>query len=400
MNELIGSAIVNEPTQTEVLGRDMSGAHGFEEPLISRLYDAALGAVGWEEILGELVRLFGAFCAAFSIVGPHRPGRIVHSGIDPALVARYLERYAGRNELALRTATLPIGAVVTDTGVMPKAEFRRSGFYIDCLSKVGIDALMNLRAANHLDGLMANVCLFRTAAQGDFGAEDVARYRRLAPHICRAVQLQIRATEAEGERRALAEAMEHMACAAFLVDGIATVLRANAAGAALLAARDGLFDGPNGSGTLRATKLDETATLHRLITEAVVNQGAGVNGGSPLCISRRAPHPPLVVTVLPIGSSSTTLGGLPPAAAALLLVTQPEARNGAPSLGLLRDTFNLTRAEAEVAARAAQGEEVARIAEGLGITPGTTRLHLHRIFEKTGVHRQAELALVLARLAA
>ena len=82
------------------------------------------------------------------------------------------------------------------------------------------------------------------------------------------------------------------------------------------------------------------------------------------------------------------------------MVTQPEARNEPPSLSLLRDTFSLTRAEAEVAARAAQGEEVARIAEGLGITPGTTRLHLHRIFEKTGVHRQAELALVLARLAA
>jgi DNA-binding CsgD family transcriptional regulator len=378
----------------------MSSAHRADEPLIGHLYDAALGAVGWEEILGKLVQLFGAFCAAFSIVGPHRPGRIVHSGIDPALAARYLERYAGRNELALRTATLPIGAVVTDTGVMPKAEFRRSGFYTDCLSKVGIDALMNLRAANHLDGLMANVCLFRTAAQGDFGAEDVARYRRLAPHICRAVQLQIRATEAEGERRALAEAMERMARAAFLVDSFATVLRANAAGAALLAARDGLFDGSNGSGALHATKLDETATLHRLITEAVVNQGARVNGGSHLRISRRAPHPPLVVTVLSTGSSSTTLGGLPPAAAALLLVTQPEARNEAPSLGLLRDTFRLTRAEAEVAARAAQGEEVARIAEGLGITPGTTRLHLHRIFEKTGVHRQAELALVLARLAA
>jgi DNA-binding CsgD family transcriptional regulator len=400
VNELIGSVIVKGQTHIGVLGRHMSGAHRSDEPLIGHLYDAALGAVGWEEVLGELVRLFGAFCAAFSIVGPHRPGRIVHSGIDPALAARYLERYAGRNELALRTVKLPTGAVVTDTDVMPKDEFRRSGFYSDCLSKVGIDALMNLRAANHLDGLMANVCLFRTAAQGDFGAEHVARYRHLAPHVCRAVQLQIRTTEAEGERRALAEAMERMAHAAFVVDGFATVLRANAAGTALLAARDGLLYGPSESGTLRAAKPDETATLHRLITEAVVNQGAEVNSGSHLRISRREPHPPLVVTVLSIGSSSTTLGGLPPAAAALLLVTQPEGRSEAPSLSLLRDTFSLTRAEAEVAARAAQGEEVARIAEELGITSGTTRLHLHRIFEKTGVHRQAELALVLARLAA
>jgi DNA-binding CsgD family transcriptional regulator len=258
---------------------------------------------------------------------------------------------------------------------------------------------MNLRAANHLDGLVANFCLFRTAAQGDFGAEDIARYRRLAPHICRAVQLQIRVTEAEGERRALAEAMERIARAAFLVDRSATVLRANAAGAALLAKRDGLFEGPNGSGTLCATKPEETATLRRLITEAAANQSIGANGASHLCISRRAPQPPLVATVLPLGAPGTSLGGLPPAAAALLLVSQPEARNGAPPPGLLRDAFGLTRAEAEVAARAAQGEEVARIAEGLGITSGTTRLHLHRVFEKTGVHRQAELALVLARFA-
>jgi DNA-binding CsgD family transcriptional regulator len=193
--------------------------------------------------------------------------------------------------------------------------------------------------------------------------------------------------------------MEHMPCAAFLVDGFATVLRANAGGATLLAARDGLFDGPNGSGLLCATKPDETATLRQRITEAATHQDAGANGGLPLCVSRRTSNPPLVVTVLSLGSPGTSLGGLPPAATALLLVSQPEARSEAPSSALLRDAFGLTRAEAEVATRAAQGEEVARIAEGLGITSGTTRLHLHRVFEKTGVHRQAELALVLARLA-
>jgi DNA-binding CsgD family transcriptional regulator len=150
---------------------------------------------------------------------------------------------------------------------------------------------------------------------------------------------------------------------------------------------------------LCATKPDETATLRQLITESAANRAAGVNGGSHLRISRRTPHPPLVVTVLSIGSPGTSLGGLPPAASALLLVRQPETRSEAPSRGLLPDVFGLTRAEAEVAARAAQGEEVVRIAKGLGITSGTTRLDLHRAFEKTGVHRQAELALMLAHLA-
>jgi DNA-binding CsgD family transcriptional regulator len=123
------------------------------------------------------------------------------------------------------------------------------------------------------------------------------------------------------------------------------------------------------------------------------------DGAEHLCLSRPPPpRAPLIVAVLPLGAASASSIGLPPAAAALLLVTDPLHRPDPPSLALLREAFGLTRAEAEVAARAGQGEEVARIAEALGITQGTTRLHLHRVFEKTGVHRQAELALVLARL--
>ena len=90
--------------------------------------------------------------------------------------------------------------------------------------------------------------------------------------------------------------------------------------------------------------------------------------------------------------------GLPPVAMALLLVADPEARREAPSPALLRDAFGLTKAEAEVAARAAMGEGVPALAASLAISQGTARLHLHRVFEKTGAHRQAELAAVLARL--
>jgi DNA-binding CsgD family transcriptional regulator len=83
---------------------------------------------------------------------------------------------------------------------------------------------------------------------------------------------------------------------------------------------------------------------------------------------------------------------------ALLLVTDPDHRATAPPPALLREAFGLTRAEAEVAARATTGEGVPALASSLGISQGTARLHLHRVFEKTGVHRQAELAAVLARL--
>jgi DNA-binding CsgD family transcriptional regulator len=89
--------------------------------------------------------------------------------------------------------------------------------------------------------------------------------------------------------------------------------------------------------------------------------------------------------------------GLPPVATALLWWPTPKpARKAAPP-AVLREAFGLTRAEAGVAARAANGEGVPALAASLGISPGTARLHLHRVFEKTGAHRQAELAAVLGR---
>ena len=91
--------------------------------------------------------------------------------------------------------------------------------------------------------------------------------------------------------------------------------------------------------------------------------------------------------------------GLSPVATALLLVADSEARPEGASPAVLREAFGLTRAEAGVAAHAAAGEGVPALAASLGISPGTARLHLHRVFEKTGARRQAELAAVLGRLA-
>ena len=114
---------------------------------------------------------------------------------------------------------------------------------------------------------------------------------------------------------------------------------------------------------------------------------------------RRRARPPLVATAIPLSAAGLAAAGLPPEAMALLLVADPEARPASPPPALLRDAFGLTRAEAEVAALAAKGEGVPALAAALAISPGTARLHLHRVFEKTCARRQAERAAVLGRLA-
>ena len=99
------------------------------EALIQHLYDAAVGVADWREALGSLSDIFNGSAAALGIVGPRSVGRIVQVGVDPVHEARYLERHAGRNELAARSAVLPVGTVATDRDLMPRTEFLRTAFY-------------------------------------------------------------------------------------------------------------------------------------------------------------------------------------------------------------------------------------------------------------------------------
>jgi DNA-binding CsgD family transcriptional regulator/GAF domain-containing protein len=384
----------------------MPGSDERIEGLIGRLYDAAAGLEDWRDVLASIADLFGGSAAVIGVVGPHCPGRAVQAGVDPALMARYLERHAGRNELAARSASLPVGSVVTDGSLMRKDEFLRTAFYDECLRPQGLRSLICLRAARGERGAVANVCVLRSAREGEFGAEEVELLSRLAPHLRRAVAVHTRLAEAEGDRRALAEALERLPRAAFVVDGAAVVRHANAAGAALLAARDGgLRADPGDGGALRAARPEETALLRRLVAAAVPGRGADPPAaGGHACLPRPPPRPPLVATAVPlsasgIAASGSAAAGLPPVPMALLLVADPGARPEAPPPALLREAFGLTKAEATVAARAAVGEGVPGLAASLAISEGTARLHLHRVFEKTGARRQAELAAVLARLA-
>ncbi len=377
------------------------------DALIERLYDAAVGAADWHEALGSLAGIFNGTAAALGIVGPRAPGRVVQVGVDPACKARYLERHAGRNELAARSAALPVGTVVTDRDLMPRSEFLRTAFYNECLRPNGLTSLMNLRAARGESGAVGNVCILRSADQGDFGPEEVELFRSLAPHLRRAVAVHVRLAEAEGERRALSETLQRLSHAAFLVDAGAVVRLANTAGAEMLAKRDGLFADAGDGMALRAARSGETAALRRSVAAAAAaaarsGGGGGAAAGPPEAGRLRLSRPDkaaLMVTAVPLTAAGLAAAGLPPAPTVLLLVTDPEAKAQSPSPAVLRETFGLTPAEAEIAARAARGEGMPAAAEALGISPGTARLHLHRVFEKTGAHRQAELTALLSRLA-
>lgn len=171
------------------------------------------------------------------------------------------------------------------------------------------------------------------------------------------------------------------------VDESGRVLRANAA------ARDFVLAGAVlriEAGRIAATTAAATASLRSAIRLAAAEGGGAV---------------PLVLPEA--GSGAYPLLVAPPRAAAccaglegevMLRSLDPEYRRGGPSSAFLAAWFGLTPAESEVALRAARGDGLRAIADALGIQHSTARSHLHRVFQKAGVSRQAELAWLVAHL--
>lgn len=60
-----------------------------------------------------------------------------------------------------------------------------------------------------------------------------------------------------------------------------------------------------------------------------------------------------------------------------------------------RARFDLTETQARIALFLAEGGTVAEYAKAMAVSTGTVRTHLKAIFAKTGVRRQAELAIII-----
>jgi DNA-binding CsgD family transcriptional regulator len=143
--------------------------------------------------------------------------------------------------------------------------------------------------------------------------------------------------------------------------------------------------------------------LHRFISEAIkAASEQGRRTGAAMSLSRPSMRRPLSLLVVPLRTSDRmeTAGLRERQPMAAIFVTDPERQHQLP-LEQLTYLYGLTPAEAKLVQGLAAGKSLYNVAEDLGITTGTARSHLSRIYLKTDTHRQAELVqLVLTGPAA
>jgi len=186
--------------------------------------------------------------------------------------------------------------------------------------------------------------------------------------------------------------MNALSQAVFVVDVKGCVLLLNRLASQFVARKDALtiFNG-----VLRAASPSDTTALHRSIARA--GQPAGGNGGGAaqaLRLQRPSGNGPLPVLVTALPEMRWAQPNRP---AAAVFVGDP-GQELETDPGRLRHWYNLTGAEARVAALLAQGRTVEEVAELLGVQPNTVRVQLREVFAKTGTTRQAELVRLLTSL--
>ena len=134
-----------------------------------------------------------------------------------------------------------------------------------------------------------------------------------------------------------------------------------------------------------------------LLGEAIAAMSAGARFAARAFPARVAADADalMVVHVIPVHLPARDAN---PARAAILALA-PARPAPPPPAELVQSLLDLTRAETRVACALAAGKTVEEIAADSGTARATVRTHLHRVLEKTGCTRQAEIVALLGGIA-
>jgi DNA-binding CsgD family transcriptional regulator len=247
---------------------------------------------------------------------------------------------------------------------------------------------MGYTMANAAPTLASFVADATLSVRCQLGHDAIATERAALPQPAAASRTRARLAEASRQLHAASRAFDALIMAVVLVDATGKVVFANGLAQALLSGdsgltRDGIHIGGAGTPALRRLRRAIAQCAGTTVPQVV----------APVEIAAADGRRPLRVMVKPLARSPIGLDRAHADLAspvALLLI-----RDQAQQLSVLRQKlcahFGLTAAEAGVAIEVINGGSRADVARRLGVSVTTVRTHLGRVFQKTGVRRQAEL---------
>lgn len=360
--------------------------------LLELVYRAAEDVELWSKFLERVRALMKATVGTLEVYDEsQRSGNIeVSVNVDPEFLREYASHFASKNPWHQgSSARIPLGKAMTGSMWVADDVLFHSEFYQDFMRHV---------SAFHLAGGMllessrrnTSISFFRPRTDEDFGSKELAFLDVLLPHIKQALHLHHRIGVAEGNRLAIAEALDWIPFGVIVVDDYTRILATNRRADEILAERDGLSSERDG---LQASAPSQTAALRKLVAAvAVTSKGCGLHPGGVLTLKRPSLKKPLSARIIPLPLHTCLADHVQ--AAAVVFVSDPDARTTMSHLAIL---YSLTPAEERLTSKLIEGQTLDEIAEDLQISRNTAATQLKSVFQKTGTRRQAELVRLLLR---
>ena len=359
--------------------------------LIADIYDAALDPAQRTDVIEKIASFTGGHSGG--LLSKHSLGTsknlYCYIGADPQSLQVYSESYPKLDP----TADLPsfgVEQVVSTTDLVLYEEFRRGRFYREWARPHGwVDV------ASAVIEKSTTSCTFLSVVRHEAsGLVDDEMRRRLAlvvPHVRRALLIGKTINLKQAEAVCFSDILDGLSAGMILVDANGRIVHANAAGTAILDAADFLR---NVGGRLVAGDAPLNAALQEIFIVADAGDAAlGVKGVALPLIARDGGR--YVAHVLPLTSGARRRAGLAYNATAALFIRRV-ALNASSPPEVIGEMYKLTPTELRVLLAIVDIGGVPEVAAALGVAVTTVKTHLSRLFEKTGVARQADLVKLVA----
>jgi DNA-binding CsgD family transcriptional regulator len=367
--------------------------------LIAEIYDAALDRSLWKGAIERTAHFVGGTGASlFTKEAPAEPGDVPYRlsklhcdvGIDPHYRRLYFEKYVAFDPVTTGHFLAEIEQPFAIADLMPRREFEQTRFYREWAQPQGFVDFVGAA----LDKSTASVAIFGVLRHQKNGvADDETRHRMrlIVPHLRRAALIGRMFDLKAGEAAAFADTFDGLGAGMYLVNPNGRIVHANVAGNAILDAGD-ILRAVGGRLVVRDRQVDET--LREVFAAAGQGDAAvGTKGIAVAWIGNDGER--YVAHVLPLTSGARRRAGITYSAAAALFVRK--AALASPSaFEVIGKTFKLTPTELRVLLAVVDVGGVPEVAEALGVASSTVRTHLGRLFDKTGVARQADLVKLVA----
>ena len=353
---------------------------GTDSDLTDRIYEASVLPECWPDVLDRVTGVVGGVGTVLIAV---REANLRITGSSPEMVKtvnEYLYQFRGRNERTRRLLEISRAGFVADSDAFSPEELASEPIFRDFLTPRGLG--QGIGTAIHLPE--RELLVFHT--EGRYARQPVdpslvQALDGLRPHLARAALLSARL--AFERARTAVDTLSALGLGACAVTDSGVVIAGNER-----------FDQERGLWTTRG---GGRVALHDRRADRLLYEALGAGEGRPtrsIALRAQGTGAPAVLHSVPVRRSAHDLFNR---CAAILVLTQP-VPGPSNALPLLQALFDLTAAEAALAARIAAGETTDAVAAKDGKSVSTVRNQLKSVLEKTGCRRQADLAALLARL--